>query len=108
MGFTVTAAKDGKEAVEKATRKRFDLIFMDMQMPNMNGYEAAGVLQGKGIETPIIALTAYAMKGDREKCLSAGCDDYLSKPVNRDELLQVIHRYLPKASEAVSETTNAF
>jgi signal transduction histidine kinase/ActR/RegA family two-component response regulator len=108
MGFTVTVAEDGKKAVEKAMVEPFDLIFMDMQMPSMNGYEATGVLRRKEIETPIIALTAYAMKGDREKCISAGCDDYLSKPIDRDELLEIIWKYIQTASETVNETINAF
>jgi CheY-like chemotaxis protein len=107
IGFTVTVAEDGKEAVEKALSQPLDMIFMDMQMPIMNGYEATGVLRRKGIETPIIALTAYAMKGDRENCISAGCDDYLSKPIDRDELLKAICKYLPTASDAISETVNA-
>jgi signal transduction histidine kinase/CheY-like chemotaxis protein len=107
MGFTVTVSEDGKEGVEKALSEPFDLIFMDMQMPNMNGYEATGVLREKDIHTPIIALTAYAMKGDREKCISAGCDDYLSKPIDRDELLNAIRKYLPTASEAKNERVNA-
>ena len=107
IGFAVTLAEDGKEAVEKALSQPFDLIFMDMQMPIMNGYEATAVLREKDIEAPIIALTAYAMKGDREKCISAGCDDYLSKPIDHNELLKLIYKYLPMASEATNEKVNS-
>jgi len=83
IGFDVTVVKDGGEAVKKAEREEFDLIFMDIHMPNMNGYEATRTLRKKGIATPIVALTANAMKGDDRKCLAAGCNDYLPKPIDR-------------------------
>jgi signal transduction histidine kinase/CheY-like chemotaxis protein/HPt (histidine-containing phosphotransfer) domain-containing protein len=95
MGLEVTIAEDGEEAVRKALAQGFDLIFMDIQMPNMNGYEATRVLRIKGVRTPIVALTANAMKGDDKKCIEAGCDDYLSKPIDRKELSEILGRYLP-------------
>lgn len=94
MGFEVTISADGNATVEKGLSCQYDLIFMDIQMPFKNGYEVTGILRKEGITTPIIALTAHAMVGDDEKCISAGCDDYLSKPVNKKELLDVISKYL--------------
>ncbi len=95
LGLEVTIVEDGAEAIEKALERPFDLIFMDMRLPAMDGFEATGILRQKGITTPIIALTAYAMEGDRIKCLDAGCDDYLSKPIDRDKLLEMLSGYLP-------------
>lgn len=95
MGLEVALADDGRSAVDQGTSESFDLILMDMQMPTMNGYEATRQLRGKGISTPIIAVTANAMMGDEEKCLEAGCDGYLSKPIDRTKLTQIIGQYLP-------------
>ena len=92
MGYTITIAEDGIIAVQKGLADSFDIIIMDMQMPNMNGYEAAMKLRGAGIATPIVALTANAMKGDKEKCLDAGCSDYLAKPIGKDDLRPVQYR----------------
>jgi CheY-like chemotaxis protein len=100
LGLKVTTVKDGKEAVEKALSRPFDLIFMDMQMPNVNGYEATKVLRRKKMKTPIIALTAHVMKGDEAKCLSAGCNYYLPKPIERKKLMEIIQRYLPSRTAA--------
>jgi CheY-like chemotaxis protein len=94
LGFDVTIVENGKIAVGKALAQQYDLILMDMQMPSMNGYEATGMLKEKGITTPIIALTANAMKGDEKKCIEAGCDDYLSKPLDRNKLTTKIHKLL--------------
>jgi len=94
-GLQVTIAEDGVQAVQRAMDQEFDLVFMDIQMPNMNGYEATKELRQGGITTPIVALTANAMKGDDKKCLDAGCDEYLAKPINHDELLKMISKYLP-------------
>lgn len=99
LGLEVTLAGDGKEAVDIALSQAFDLIFMDMQMPNMNGYDATKALRKNSLTIPIVALTAYAMKGDREKCIFAGCDDYLAKPIKREKLIQIIRKYLPSKSE---------
>ena len=95
FGLNVTIAEDGNEALQKVLSGQFDLIFMDIMMPNMNGYEATMAIRKQGITTPIVAQTANALKGDDKKCFDAGCDDYLSKPINRDKLLKVISKYLP-------------
>ncbi|MHC4742875.1 MAG: response regulator, partial [Planctomycetota bacterium] len=89
---------DGAEAVEAARSERFDLIFMDMQMPRMNGYEAAHMLRKHGLSTPIIAMTASVTQKDKEKCLQAGCDDYLSKPIGQDELRNILSKYISAES----------
>jgi len=104
-GFEVTLTANGKETVRMAMRKEYDLIFMDMEMPVMNGYQATGILRKQQIKTPIIALTANALQGDREKCLAAGCDDYLSKPVKAEELAQILEKYLSRRIKALNEQT---
>src|SRR5262249_60619224 len=83
-GATVVTAENGKAGVELARAQPFDLILMDMQMPVMDGYTAARTLRSLGIETPIVALTAHAMRDDVDKCLAAGCSGYLAKPVQID------------------------
>lgn len=102
VGLQVTIAKDGNEAVQRALAKEFDLIFMDIEMPNMNGYEATKALRKEGLRTPIIALTAYAMKGDDEKCFTAGCDDYISKPIEHQTLMHILSKYLSAKSGDMS------
>ncbi|MDP3364920.1 MAG: response regulator [Pseudomonas sp.] len=95
VGLRVSSAKDGLEAIASYQRDPFDLILMDMAMPNMDGYTATRLLkQEHGCVIPIIALTAHAMKGDREKCITAGADDYMAKPIKRDELLALLERWL--------------
>ncbi|MHB0946357.1 MAG: hybrid sensor histidine kinase/response regulator [Sedimentisphaerales bacterium] len=103
MGLEVTIAEDGKQAVQKALNQKFDLIFMDIQMPFMNGYEATDVLRKKGIKTPIVALTANAMAGDDKKCIEAGCDGYLTKPLDNRELLKIIRKYLLSGNQTLIE-----
>jgi signal transduction histidine kinase/DNA-binding response OmpR family regulator len=90
----IETAKDGIEAVATASKGQFDLILMDCQMPRMDGYEATRTLRATGLRTPVIALTAHAMTGDREKCLEAGMDDYLTKPVRVDKLSQTLDKWL--------------
>ena len=93
-GLDVEIACNGLEAVDKATAGSFDLILMDMQMPKMNGYEATRTLREKQNTLPIIALTANAMKGDVDKCIEAGCDNFLSKPVDVAKLFELLGTYL--------------
>jgi signal transduction histidine kinase/DNA-binding response OmpR family regulator len=95
-GHTVAVTENGKEVLKALVRETFDVVLMDVQMPVMDGLEAATAIREKEKETgehiPIIALTAHAMKGDMEKCLAAGMDAYLSKPINKDELMRQMDR----------------
>ncbi|MBI2433973.1 MAG: response regulator [Candidatus Hydrogenedentes bacterium] len=97
-GCVVTVASDGAEAQQLVASREFDVVFMDCQMPNVDGYTATRWIreqQGTHTRTPIIAMTAHAMKGDREKCLAAGMDDYISKPIDPETVLKVLNRWLP-------------
>lgn len=104
-GAEVELADNGRIGVEKARRAvseghPHDLILMDMQMPEMDGYEATRVLRSEGYTRPIVAVTAHAMTADREKCLAAGCNDYATKPVERKRLIEMVMRQV--AAEAVT------
>ena len=99
-GCNVTPAGNGIEAIEEIHKQRFDLIFMDCQMPQMDGYEATEEIrkyeaQNKLEETPIVAFTANAMQGDKDKCLASGMDDYMSKPVSQNALENILMKWLP-------------
>jgi two-component system, sensor histidine kinase and response regulator len=97
-GFDVVLAGNGREGVEAFRRHRFDLVLMDIQMPEMDGFEALAVIraleQPTGRRTPVVALTAHALKEDRERCLAAGMDDYLSKPIESARLFEIIRSVL--------------
>ena len=95
LGYkNIEKAQDGLEGVEKATLASFDLILMDCQMPKLDGYEATRRLREQGVKVPIIAMTAHAMSGDREKCLEAGMDDYLTKPIAIDKVGAMLDQWL--------------
>jgi CheY-like chemotaxis protein len=95
-GWHVTAVSDGKKALQALESESFDLILMDVQMPKMGGFEATKAIRekenGTGAHIPIVAMTAHAMKGDKEKCLKAGMDDYVAKPINAKELYATVER----------------
>lgn len=98
MDFTVDIAENGREALEKYEAGSYDAILMDIQMPEMDGYQATAAIREKengSSHIPIIALTANALSGDREKCIAAGMDDYLSKPVEAVKLEEILKKYIP-------------
>jgi two-component system sensor histidine kinase/response regulator len=94
QGHSVVVAGDGNEALAALDKEIFDLILMDVQMPHLNGYEATAAIREReataGGHIPIIAMTAHALKGDRERCLEAGMDGYLSKPIDTKQLLEAV------------------
>jgi CheY-like chemotaxis protein len=95
-GNRVEVAADGREALVKLESGNFDLVLMDVQMPEMDGFEATASIREKektkGGHLPVIAMTAHALKGDRERCLAAGMDGYIAKPIHVDELLREIEK----------------
>ena len=95
-GYRTIEASDGKQCVELAKASKPDLILMDIQMPEIDGLESTRILKADATTSniPVIALTAYAMKGDKERILQAGCDVYLAKPVDIKELLKEVAKYL--------------
>jgi PAS domain S-box-containing protein len=102
-GHSVVVAENGQGALEALEKEEFDLVFMDVQMPVMDGFEATAAIRKKeepgGVHLPIVALTAHAMKGDREKCLAGGMDGYLTKPIRPQELDEVLREYLMRRAK---------
>ncbi len=112
-GWTVTLAENGQLAVEYALNawregRAYDVILMDMQMPVLDGYHATLKLREEGYEGPVIALTAHAMAGERERCLAVGCDEYLSKPVTPANLLQAVEAFLPLQQRPVMPLISSY
>ncbi len=97
-------AEDGQMGLEKAAQKKYDLILMDIQMPRMDGYEATRRLRKNGFTGPIIALTGHALKEERDRCLAAGCNEHLTKPIDRAKLLETIVQLTPTHSPSSAAT----
>jgi len=104
MGFASHVVSNGAKAIEAVATNQYALVLMDCQMPEMDGYAATAAIRSveaaSGRHTPIVAMTAHAMGGDRERCLAAGMDDYISKPVEPDELRKILKRWLPEPASA--------
>jgi Amt family ammonium transporter len=111
-GYVCDIANNGVEAVRAVSNKHYDVVLMDCQMPEMSGFEAAGAIRamekekGSQRRMPIVALTANAVKGDRERCLAAGMDDYLTKPLNLRKLMQAIEQWAPPATPGPQDSTD--
>jgi CheY-like chemotaxis protein len=107
LGYKADVVADGRAAIAAVRQQPYDLVFMDCQMPEIDGYEATRQIRaresnGGTPRLPIVAMTAGALAGDREACLSAGMDDYIAKPVRQDELRQILQRHLPAHLRAVA------
>jgi CheY-like chemotaxis protein len=99
FGCTVTTANDGEEGLAAIAASEYDLVFMDCHMPRLDGYDAVRRLRkmgGSHLNLPVVAMTANALEGEREKCLAAGMSDFLPKPVDLKQMEQMLRRWLPK------------
>ena len=100
--------ENGRLAIERAETGTFDVVLMDMNMPEMDGYEATRRLRDRGYQRPILALTANAMSGDSEHCLAAGCDVHLAKPIDRKQLIETVAQYaMSKTNQTDAPTAGA-
>ena len=103
QGHHVTVAADGRQALSALDQARFDVVLMDVQMPEMDGFETTGAIRarerGTGVHLPIIAMTAHAMQGDRERCIAAGMDSYISKPLGIKELIEMLEKFSVAAQQ---------
>lgn len=99
-GYNVTLSSNGKQALEICREQKFDLVLMDIQMPLMDGFEATleirNLDKADKIHTPIVAVTAFAMETDRQKCFEVGMDDYISKPFTKEDFYAIVEKNLPK------------
>ena len=99
-GCTVVVAENGRIGVQRASSEPFDLVLMDLQMPVMDGYEATDAIRHVRAKQLVIAMTANAMQGDREKCIAAGMDDYLAKPIRPADLGEKLEAWLAEPEQA--------
>jgi PAS domain S-box-containing protein len=110
LGLAADAVVNGREAVDAMEKREYDLVLMDCMMPQMDGFEATAIIrnrEGNSRRTPICALTANAMEGDREKCLGSGMDDYISKPVSLEKLQEAVHRWMGEPADGAIEPNSA-
>ena len=96
-GYTVIEAANGAEGVAKAGSEHPDLVLMDIQMPVLDGYDATRQIKASSAQTPVIAISSFAMKGDEEKARDAGCDAYITKPYSPKQVLALVRKYLGDA-----------
>jgi len=108
VGIKVDIANNGKEAIHAVNKRNYDLVLMDVQMPEMDGLEATRIIRRNEQlnELPVIAMTAHAMKGDREICINAGMNDYITKPINRDQLFSIIKKYSKQSKKDIEIDLN--
>jgi two-component system sensor histidine kinase/response regulator len=105
-GYHVTVAGDGRQALAALDRTHFDVVLMDVQMPEMDGFQATAAIRarerGNGTHLPIIEMTAHAMQGDRERCIAAGMDSYISKPLNIGDLIELVEKFSDPAQQVAN------
>jgi CheY-like chemotaxis protein len=104
MGYTADLVQNGLEVIDATELKKYDLVLMDVQMPEMDGLEATRIIRQKlGTQPSIVAMTANAMQGDREDCIAAGMDDYISKPINLNDLKTLLEKFSHEKKNSAAE-----